>query len=81
MLADFAELVKRLDAVGTAFVSVAQSFNTATSMGRRTLNMLLSFAPFVRKATTERIRDKIAASKRKGLWTEHPRGDDLRQGT
>ncbi|PKP63438.1 MAG: recombinase family protein [Alphaproteobacteria bacterium HGW-Alphaproteobacteria-8] len=67
-LADFAKIVDRLDAAGTAFVSVTQSFNTATSMGRLTLNMLLSFAQFEREVTAERIRDKIAASKQKGLW-------------
>ncbi|MEO1537319.1 MAG: recombinase family protein [Pseudomonadota bacterium] len=67
-LADFAKLVDRLDAAETAFVSVTQSFNTATSMGRLTLNMLLSFAQFEREVTAERIRDKIAASKRKGMW-------------
>ena len=67
-LADFARIVDRLDAAGASFVSVTQSFNTATSMGRLTLNMLLSFAQFEREVTAERIRDKIAASKRKGLW-------------
>ena len=67
-LADFAKLVDRLDAAGASFVSVTQAFNTATSMGRLTLNMLLSFAQFEREVTAERIRDKIAASKRKGLW-------------
>ena len=67
-LADFAKLVDRLDAAETSFVSVTQSFNTATSMGRLTLNMLLSFAQFEREVTAERIRDKIAASKRKGMW-------------
>ncbi len=67
-LADFAKMVERLDAAGTSFVSVTQSFNTATSMGRLTLNMLLSFAQFEREVTSERIRDKIAASKKKGLW-------------
>jgi len=67
-LADFAKLVDRLEAVEASFVSVTQSFNTATSMGRLTLNMLLSFAQFEREVTAERIRDKIAASKRKGLW-------------
>ncbi len=67
-LADFAKLVDRLDAAGTSFVSVTQSFNTATSMGRLTLNMLLSFAQFEREVTAERIRDKISASKRKGMW-------------
>lgn len=67
-LADFAKLVDRLDAVQASFVSVTQSFNTATSMGRLTLNVLLSFAQFEREVTAERIRDKIAASKKKGLW-------------
>ena len=67
-LADFAKIVERLDRAGASFVSVTQSFNTATSMGRLTLNMLLSFAQFEREVTAERIRDKIAASKRKGLW-------------
>ena len=67
-LADFAKIVERLDTAGASFVSVTQSFNTATSMGRLTLNMLLSFAQFEREVTAERIRDKIAASKRKGLW-------------
>ncbi|MCI5073965.1 recombinase family protein [Oricola sp.] len=67
-LADFAKLVERLDAADASFVSVTQSFNTATSMGRLTLNVLLSFAQFEREVTAERIRDKIAASKKKGLW-------------
>lgn len=67
-LADFAKMVDRLDAAGASFVSVTQSFNTATSMGRLTLNMLLSFAQFEREVTAERIRDKITASKKKGLW-------------
>ncbi|WP_170335481.1 recombinase family protein [Ruegeria arenilitoris] len=67
-LADFAKLVERLDAADASFVSVTQSFNTSTSMGRLTLNVLLSFAQFEREVTAERIRDKIAASKRKGLW-------------
>ena len=67
-LADFAKLVERLDVAEASFVSVTQSFNTATSMGRLTLNVLLSFAQFEREVTAERIRDKIAASKRKGLW-------------
>jgi DNA invertase Pin-like site-specific DNA recombinase len=67
-LADFAKIVDVLDEAGASFVSVTQSFNTATSMGRLTLNMLLSFAQFEREVTAERIRDKIAASKRKGLW-------------
>ena len=67
-LADFAKLVDRLDAAEASFVSVTQSFNTSTSMGRLTLNVLLSFAQFEREVTAERIRDKIAASKRKGMW-------------
>jgi DNA invertase Pin-like site-specific DNA recombinase len=67
-LSDFAKLVDRLDAAEASFVSVTQSFNTATSMGRLTLNVLLSFAQFEREVTAERIRDKIAASKKKGLW-------------
>ena len=67
-LADFAKLVELFDAAGVSFVSVTQSFNTTTSMGRLTLNMLLSFAQFEREVTGERIRDKIAASKRKGIW-------------
>jgi DNA invertase Pin-like site-specific DNA recombinase len=67
-LADFAKLVERFDAAGASFVSVTQQFNTATSMGRLTLNVLLSFAQFEREVTAERIRDKIAASKKKGLW-------------
>ena len=67
-LTDFAKLVELFDGHGVAFVSVTQSFNTTTSMGRLTLNVLLSFAQFEREVTGERIRDKIAASKRKGLW-------------
>ncbi len=67
-LSDFAELVERLEAAGASFVSVTQSFNTSTSMGRLTLNMLLSFAQFEREVTGERIRDKLAASKAKGMW-------------
>ena len=67
-LADFAKLVELFDAHGVSFVSVTQAFNTTTSMGRLTLNVLLSFAQFEREVTGERIRDKIAASKKKGLW-------------
>ena len=67
-LSDFARLVELFDAQGVSFVSVTQAFNTTTSMGRLTLNVLLSFAQFEREVTSERIRDKIAASKRKGLW-------------
>ena len=67
-LADFAKLVERLEAANCSFVSVTQAFNTSSSMGRLTLNMLLSFAQFEREVTAERIRDKIAASKKKGLW-------------
>ena len=67
-LADFAKIVEVLDAHKVSFVSVTQAFNTTTSMGRLTLNMLLSFAQFEREVTSERIRDKIAASKKKGMW-------------
>jgi site-specific DNA recombinase len=67
-LADFAKLVELFDGHDVSFVSVTQQFNTTTSMGRLTLNVLLSFAQFEREVTSERIRDKIAASKRKGLW-------------
>ena len=67
-LADFAKLVELIDAHGVSFVSVTQAFNTTSSMGRLTLNVLLSFAQFEREVTGERIRDKIAASKKKGLW-------------
>jgi DNA invertase Pin-like site-specific DNA recombinase len=67
-LADFAKIVEVLDAHEVSFVSVTQQFNTTTSMGRLTLNMLLSFSQFEREVTGERIRDKIAASKQKGLW-------------
>ena len=67
-LADFAKIVEVLDKAGASFVSITQSFNTTTSMGRLTLNMLLSFAQFEREVTGERIRDKIAASKRRGMW-------------
>jgi site-specific DNA recombinase len=67
-LADFAKLVELFDTHGVSFISVTQQFNTTTSMGRLTLNVLLSFAQFEREVTSERIRDKIAASKRKGLW-------------
>src|SRR5664279_4185031 len=67
-LADFAKLVELFDSHGVSLVSVTQQFNTTTSMGRLTLNVLLSFAQFEREVTSERIRDKIAASKRKGLW-------------
>ncbi len=67
-LADFAKLVELFDAHDVSFVSVTQAFNTTNSMGRLTLNVLLSFAQFEREVTGERIRDKIAASKRKGIW-------------
>lgn len=67
-LSDFARLVDRLDAANASFVSVTQHFNTATSMGRLTLIVLLSFAQFEREVTAERIRDKIAASKKTGMW-------------
>lgn len=67
-LADFAKLVDRFDAKDVSFVSVTQAFNTSSSMGRLTLNVLLSFAQFEREVTAERIRDKITSSKRKGMW-------------
>jgi DNA invertase Pin-like site-specific DNA recombinase len=67
-LTDFAKIVEILDARGASFLSVTQQFNTTTSMGRLTLNILLSFAQFEREVIGERIRDKIAASKRKGMW-------------
>ncbi|HEV2464485.1 MAG TPA: recombinase family protein [Acidobacteriaceae bacterium] len=67
-LADFAKIIEVFDARGVSFVSVTQQFNTTSSMGRLTLNVLLSFAQFEREVTGERIRDKIAASKRKGMW-------------
>ena len=67
-LRDFAKIVDVFDTAGASFVSVTQAFNTTTSMGRLTLNMLLSFAQFEREVTSERIRDKIAASKKKGMW-------------
>ncbi len=81
-LADFAKLVELFDAHGVSFVSVTQHFNTTTSMGRLTLNVLLSFAQFEREVTSERIRDKIAASKRKGLWVGGPLplGYDMKDG-
>jgi len=80
-LADFAKIVEALDARGVSFVSVTQQFNTTTSMGRLTLNILLSFAQFEREVTGERIRDKIAASKRKGIWMGGPvpLGYDLKE--
>ena len=79
-LADFAKIVEVLDAAGASFVSVTQSFSTTTSMGRLTLNVLLSFAQFEREVTGERIRDKIAASKTKGMWMGGgvPQGFDAR---
>jgi site-specific DNA recombinase len=81
-LADFAKLVELFDAHGVSFVSVTQQFNTTTSMGRLTLNVLLSFAQFEREVTSERIRDKVAASKRKGLWVGGmvPLGYELKDG-
>ena len=71
-LADFAKLVELFDRHGVSFVSVTQSFNTTSSMGRLTLNVLLSFAQFEREVIGERVRDKIAASKRKGIWVGGP---------
>src|SRR6202171_5338313 len=80
-LADFAKIVDVLDAHHASFVSVTQQFNTTTSMGRLTLNMLLSFAQFEREIAGERIRDKIAASKAKGMWMggNVPLGYDVRE--
>jgi site-specific DNA recombinase len=81
-LADFAKLVELFDAHGVSFVSVTQQFNTTTSMGRLTLNVLLSFAQFEREVTSERIRDKVAASKRKGIWVggNLPLGYEMKDG-
>ena len=81
-LADFAKLVELFDTHGVSFVSVTQQFNTTTSMGRLTLNVLLSFAQFEREVTSERIRDKIAASKRKGIWVggNLPLGYEMKDG-
>jgi len=67
-LSDFAKIVEVLDAASASFVSITQAFNTTTSMGRLTLNVLLSFAQFEREVISERVRDKVAASKRKGMW-------------
>ena len=79
-LFDFAKIVETFDAASVSFVSVTQSFNTTTSMGRLTLNVLLSFAQFEREVTGERIRDKVAASKRRGRWMggNVPLGYDLK---
>jgi hypothetical protein len=79
-LADFAKLVELFEAHGVSFVSVTQQFNTTTSMGRLTLNVLLSFAQFEREIAGERIRDKFAASRRKGMWMGGtiPLGYDVR---
>jgi site-specific DNA recombinase len=71
-LSDFAKIVDILDAAGSLFVSITQSFNTTTSMGRLTLNVLLSFAQFEREVISERVRDKVAASKKKGMWMGGP---------
>jgi DNA invertase Pin-like site-specific DNA recombinase len=71
-LADFAKLVELFDQYGVSFVSITQSFNTTSSMGRLTLNVLLSFAQFEREVIGERVRDKIAASKRRGIWVGGP---------
>ena len=79
-LSDFAKLVEVFDRCGVSFVSITQQFNTTTSMGRLTLNVLLSFAQFEREVAGERIRDKIAASKKKGMWMGGmpPLGYDVR---
>ena len=81
-LADFAKLVELFDEHDVSFVSVTQQFNTTTSMGRLTLNVLLSFAQFEREVTSERIRDKIAASKKKGMWVGGtlPLGYEMKDG-
>jgi site-specific DNA recombinase len=81
-LSDFAKIVDAFDKQGVSFVSVTQQFNTTTSMGRLTLNVLLSFAQFERKVTGERIRDKVAASKKKGMWMggHVPKGYDRVDG-
>jgi DNA invertase Pin-like site-specific DNA recombinase len=71
-LTDFAKIVEALDGAGASFVSITQSFNTTTSMGRLTLNVLLSFAQFEREVISERVRDKVAASKAKGMWMGGP---------
>ena len=79
-LADFAKIIECFDKQSVSFVSVTQQFNTTSSMGRLTLNVLLSFAQFEREVTSERIRDKIAASKKKGMWMGGcvPLGYDLK---
>ena len=79
-LSDFAKIVEMFDKNGVSFVSVTQQFNTTSSMGRLTLNVLLSFAQFEREVTGERIRDKIAASKKKGMWMggQPPLGYDVK---
>src|SRR5713226_9054212 len=80
-LADFAKMVELFDTHSVSFVAVTQNFNTTTSMGRLTLNVLLSFAQFEREVIGERIRDKVAASKRKGIWMGGtlPMGYNLRE--
>lgn len=79
-LSDFAKIVDLFDEHGVTFVSVTQQFNTTTSMGRLTLNILLSFAQFEREVTGKRIRDKISSSKAKGMWMSGtpPLGYDVR---
>ena len=81
-LADFSKMVEIFERYGVSFVSVTQQFNTTTSMGRLMLNILLSFAQFEREVTGERIRDKIAASKAKGMWMGGvpPLGYDVENG-
>jgi len=71
-LSDFARIVESFDGQGVTFVSVTQQFNTTSSMGRLALNVLLSFTQFEREVTGERIRDKVAASKKKGMWMGGP---------
>ena len=79
-LLDFAKMMETFDRNGVSFVSVTQQFNTSHSMGRLTLNILLSFAQFEREIIGERIRDKLAAQARKGKWTGGPPGSGLRRG-
>ena len=81
-LMDFSKIVELFDKKSVSFVSITQQFNTTTSMGRLTLNILLSFAQFEREVTGERIRDKVAASKKKGMWMggSVPLGYDAKDG-
>ena len=80
-LMDFARIIETFDARDVCFVSLTQQFNTANSMGRLTLNVLLSFAQFEREVTAERIRDKIAASRKKGFWMGGCRSSGMTMST